>query len=350
MMKKLLVLLFSLILFLAVCIMMIAQSVFVANHDIEASFQTLTDQTEQYRTYVETRMDELGFPDYANVVMTLIQMESSGVGTDIMGASHSRYNTLYPADFGGILDPYYSIECGMKDVIDLLSAAGIDSSEDIEGITIVLQTYALKDKESGSRHFEIGYIDYAQEEGGYTPEGVDDYFIPDDWDEEEDGVFPIWWDRNYGKECIFFYRALIQKGGFFMYPVSIWNLSCDYGSRYIKNFYGEYVLDFHTGIDLAAPGGETIVASNSGRVITASYDPDGYGNYLVIKHGARYTTLYGHCQELLVSVGDDVQQGDAIALVGSTGWSSGNHVHFEIRLDGQHIDPLPMLENQTSVD
>lgn len=140
MMKKLLVLLFSLILFLAVCIMMIAQSVFVANHDIEASFQTLTDQTEQYRTYVETRMDELGFPDYANVVMTLIQMESSGVGTDIMGASHSRYNTLYPADFGGILDPYYSIECGMKDVIDLLSAAGIDSSEDIEGITIVLQT------------------------------------------------------------------------------------------------------------------------------------------------------------------------------------------------------------------
>ena len=51
---------------------MIAQSVFVANHDIEASFQTLTDQTEQYRTYVETRMDELGFPDYANVVMTLI--------------------------------------------------------------------------------------------------------------------------------------------------------------------------------------------------------------------------------------------------------------------------------------
>ena len=70
----------------------------------------------------------------------------------------------------------------------------------------------------------------------------------------------------------------------------------------------------------------------------------------MIKHGARYTTLYGHCQELLVSVGDDVQQGDAIALVGSTGWSSGNHVHFEIRLDGQHIDPLPMLENQTSVD
>lgn len=349
-MKKFIALALFLFFFLALAIFMIAQSILTANHDVESSYQTLTDQTEQYRTFVETKMDEAGYAEYANVVMTIIQMESAGQGTDVMGAAYSQYNRQYPPEAGGILDPYYSISCGMNDLIDLMNAAGITSLDDMEGLAIVFQVYSLKNEDEGSRHFETGYISYAYDHGGYTPEGVDDYMIPDDWDEEEDGEYPIWWDRDYGHDAIFYYQALLQRGGSFLYPVSPVNITSDYGSRYIQNYYGEYVLDFHTGIDLAAPEGTFIRASNSGRVKSTGYDPDGYGNYIIIEHTARYTTLYGHCSELIASQGDIVQQGDIIALVGNTGWSTGSHCHFEIRLDGQHIDPLPLIELKIEVE
>ena len=90
------------------------------------------------------------------------------------------------------MDPYYSISCGKKDLIDLMDVAGISSPDDTEGLAIVFQTYSLKNEDEGSRHFETGYVGYAYDHGGYTPDGVDDYMIPDDWDEEEDGEYPIW--------------------------------------------------------------------------------------------------------------------------------------------------------------
>ena len=138
-MKKFIALALFLFFFLALAIFMIAQSILTANHDVESSYQTLTDQTEQYRTFVETKMDEAGYAEYANVVMTIIQMESAGQGTDVMGAAYSQYNRQYPPEAGGILDPYYSISCGMNDLIDLMNAAGITSLDDMEGLAIVFQ-------------------------------------------------------------------------------------------------------------------------------------------------------------------------------------------------------------------
>jgi murein DD-endopeptidase MepM/ murein hydrolase activator NlpD len=95
---------------------------------------------------------------------------------------------------------------------------------------------------------------------------------------------------------------------------------------------------FHAGQDFAASYGSTIRAADSGRVIVAGWY-GGYGNAVIIDHGKGITTLYGHSSQLFVSEGQNVQRGQAIAAVGSTGLSTGPHLHFEVRRDGTPTDP-----------
>ena len=97
--------------------------------------------------------------------------------------------------------------------------------------------------------------------------------------------------------------------------------------------------DFHTGIDIGAYGGTNILAANSGKVITAAYHW-AYGYYVMIDHGGGIVTLYAHSSRLLVNPGDVVAKGQVIALVGSTGMSTGAHLHFEVRVNGDYKDPL----------
>lgn len=102
------------------------------------------------------------------------------------------------------------------------------------------------------------------------------------------------------------------------------------------------IRKFHNGIDIAAYYGTDIVAALSGTVTKARWN-DSYGYYVLIYHGDGMTTLYGHCSKLLVHEGDYVERGQRIALVGSTGVSTGNHLHFEIRIDGETRDPMDYL-------
>ena len=95
----------------------------------------------------------------------------------------------------------------------------------------------------------------------------------------------------------------------------------------------------HKGIDLAAPYGAAILASAAGKVTTATYSKSA-GNYIVIAHGNGMSTVYMHCSALLVSVGQVVNQGDVIAKVGSTGYSTGNHLHFGVIKNGSYVNPM----------
>jgi len=97
--------------------------------------------------------------------------------------------------------------------------------------------------------------------------------------------------------------------------------------------------DFHYGIDLPAPYGTEIYAANDGTVLKARYSAS-YGYYILISHGGNLSTLYAHCSKLLVKQGDTVKRGQVIAKVGSTGNSTGYHLHFEVRVNGEVTDPL----------
>lgn len=95
----------------------------------------------------------------------------------------------------------------------------------------------------------------------------------------------------------------------------------------------------HSGIDIAAPYGTSIKACASGTVTYSGNANDGYGNYVIISHGNGVSTVYAHCSSLLVSAGQKVSQGEVIAKVGSTGNSTGNHLHLEVRKNGITYNP-----------
>ena len=98
----------------------------------------------------------------------------------------------------------------------------------------------------------------------------------------------------------------------------------------------------HYGLDFNGNTGDPIAAAAAGQVISAGW-MNGYGNVVVLSHGDGFTTLYAHQSELLVSYGDSVAGGETIGRVGSTGFSTGAHLHFEIRVDGVAVDPAPYL-------
>lgn len=99
---------------------------------------------------------------------------------------------------------------------------------------------------------------------------------------------------------------------------------------------------FHSGTDIAAETGTPIVTLWDGQVVFSDYW-GGYGNCVIVDHGNNTYTLYGHCSEIIVQAGENINQGQIIAYVGSTGNSTGPHLHLEIWQNGQYVDPLTVL-------
>lgn len=102
--------------------------------------------------------------------------------------------------------------------------------------------------------------------------------------------------------------------------------------------------DYHRGLDIGADEGDRIRAVYDGIVLSVGEDSRS-GNYIFLEHKNGYVTFYCHCSEILADEGAVIRQGETIALVGSTGYSTGPHLHFEIRKNGESIDPLPFIEN-----
>ena len=136
--------------------------------------------------------------------------------------------------------------------------------------------------------------------------------------------------------------AKIYTGGKFTWPCpSYTRISNYFGYRSAAETHGIGSTN-HKGIDMAAPYGSNIIAAGSGEVILASYK-GGYGNCVMIDHGGGIVTLYGHASSICCSVGQSVKTGDVIAKVGSTGNSTGNHLHFSVLVNGTYVNPASYL-------
>ncbi len=152
-------------------------------------------------------------------------------------------------------------------------------------------------------------------------------------DDDDDGGY----DENPGYEPVNNeYYTFSPSAGAFLWPVDCTLITSEFGWRWhpVLN-----ELRYHSGVDIGASAGQAIYAAADGEVIVSEYE-DGYGNYVVLYHGDGTSTLYGHMSERLCSVGDYVSAGQVIGIVGATGYATGPHLHFEIRINGDCTDPL----------
>ena len=136
-------------------------------------------------------------------------------------------------------------------------------------------------------------------------------------------------------------QRLHYNGGKFAWPAPKYTrISDPFGWRMHPTLH---VQKFHNGVDLAAPGGSPILAAYDGKVVAAGYSSS-MGNYIMIDHGDNLMTVYMHASALYVSKGATVTRGQKIAAVGSTGRSTGNHLHFGVRKNGEYVDPMPYIK------
>ena len=131
-------------------------------------------------------------------------------------------------------------------------------------------------------------------------------------------------------------NGIVTGTGSMKWPLPGYSGSDTYGMRFHPIFKENR---FHAGTDVGAPSGTAILAADSGTVALATYN-SGYGNYVVLSHGNGISTVYAHMSSLAVSSGTSVTKGQTIGYVGSTGWSTGPHLHFEVRVNGSTTDPL----------
>jgi len=133
------------------------------------------------------------------------------------------------------------------------------------------------------------------------------------------------------------YLASLREGSFsgkFLWPTVRGGISSGFGYRNYPR------RAFHYGIDIAVPYGSPIFAAANGKVVKVTFGwGGGYGNYLIIYHGGGYSTLYSHCSRIISSNGQSVKAGQVIAYIGSTGFSTGSHLHFEVRINGVAKNP-----------
>lgn len=293
-----------------------------------------------YKSTVESVASRYGMQNFVGLILAVMDQESGGQGTDPMQAAEGGYNTRYPHQPNGILDPAYSIECGVQELKHALQMANsadgktydpngaLPSPSDIPKISLALQGY----------NFGTGWFAYAN--GTYsqaTAQAFSDMMAS-----------KMGW-RRYGDPLyvphVLEHYSATEGGGAgdgLVWPVpGHTNITSGFGSRWGTT---------HKGIDISdgSVNGAQIVAAMSGTVIHASFGVSGsgyggYGNCVAIDHGGGVITLYGHMSSIACSVGATVQAGQTIGFVGSTGDSTGPHLHFEVRVNGTAVDPMQYL-------
>lgn len=295
--------------------------------DIDTGGLGLSEEVLAYKPLVEKYCDKYGISGYVIYILAIMQVESGGTGSDVMQCSESLGLPL------NSLEPEASIEQGCNYFSQLLSSAVASGCD----IYTVIQSY----------NYGGGFVSYVAGNGKtYSFQLAMSFSSTKAFGTKVTYTNAIAVSTNGGWRYAYgnmFYVQLVSQylGSGFIWPSD----SC----RIVTSVYGDRVHPIsgvnkhHNGIDIAASFGANVLAAASGTVTLAEYY-GGYGNCIIIDHGDGCTTLYGHMSQLNVSVGATVVQGQVIGLVGSTGNSTGPHIHWEVSYNGSLTDPLSYFD------
>jgi hypothetical protein len=298
----------------------------------------------QYQPLLEEYAKQFGVLDYVPLMMAQMQQESGGRGLDPMQASESGFNTRYCKRPGCITDPNYSIYAGVQEFKETITKAKGD-------IKLALQGY----------NFGPGFINFAFGNGGkYTKELAERFSAlmagKLGWSCSYWQQAPYCYgDINYVDHVLRYYVfndetvpvAITANAYGFIYPLTVHTTTSSYGYR-MDPFTG--IPKLHKGVDFSCEEKPLPVSSvKSGTVTRAGWEnpsnhKQGYGQRVYVDYGNAQVSVYGHLSEIDVKPGQSIQQGQIIGKCGSTGGSTGMHLHFELQLNGKAIDPLPYLQ------
>ena len=333
---KKVIILFPALLMASVLALVIFICVIAADEDDSTSSSSgpvhtvnLSAEVLGYQPLVEKYAAEYDISDYVVYILAIMMVESRGIGNDVMQASESLGLPL------NTLQPEASIKQGCKVIADHLAYAQQRGCD----FNTVLQAY----------NYGGGFIDYVATRGGKYS-----FALAEAYSKQMSGGVKVVYKNeisipinggyryNYGN---MFYVMLVEQyleaaagDGDFIWPVPS-------AFTYISSYFGyrnapiNGASTYHEGIDIPVPVGTDVYASKAGTVVIAEYNT-AMGYYIIIDHGGGYRTFYCHNTELIVKVGQSVQQGQVISHAGSTGYSTAAHLDFKVEVNGVKVDPL----------
>ena len=279
---------------------------------------------------IEKYAEQFDIKQFINVIYAIMMQESGGNGLDPMQSSACPFNTRYANSPNSITDPDYSIEVGIQYFAGCLTDAGCTSPADIAKLSLALQGY----------NYGGGYIDWAKSNySGYTAANAQEFSE----NKKRELGWSAYGDPEYVARVMRYLRALTVEGGSEgwgnPFTGTDWRtrITSEFGSR--KDPVTGAVGAHHAGLDFGYPSGTLIYPVKPGVVKSVRYQPSGYGYHIIIDHGGGYDSLYGHCSVLLAKEGQSVTTSTPIAKVGSTGKSTGAHLHLEIQVNGAAVNP-----------
>ena len=296
----------------------------------------------------------------------------------VIGIVSLFYKVAYSVSLNGEFVGYVSNKSAMQEKInEYMEAAEEDNTAFIDidvvpeySLCLVKRNHETNDDEIFEKVANQGTTYY--EYYAILENGTEKYYVSSKEDAEDiikqltdkksSNIKKISYEQVFGTELqeftetdtivtALYKKATVSSGGG-SYTLASADVKMDLGISLIKPISSGYTItsrqgarwgSTHSGLDIAAPSGTTIYAAAGGTVSYAAASGTGYGNYVLISHGNGVQTLYAHCSSLLVSAGQTVSQGEAIATVGSTGNSTGPHLHLEIRVNGTTLNPQNYL-------
>ncbi|MDO4486954.1 MAG: lysozyme family protein [Bacillota bacterium] len=300
--------------------------------DDSSSYEPVSPEVEAYTPLIQKYANEYGIPQYTELIKAVMMQESGGRGKDPMQASECGYNKKYPKKPNGIKDPEYSINCGVHYLSDNLSAAKAKSPVDMDRIKLALQGY----------NYGSGYIPWAMKKyGGYSYSGAVEFSKQ----QAKKNGWSSYGDPDYVEHVLRYYPYgnysydVINTGpgklGLPIKGMKRGNISSHFGPRSSPGGIGS---TYHQGLDIAFPMGTKVLACEAGTVVSAGWN-GGLGKCIIIDHGGKLQTVYGHLSQISVKSGQKVVRGQYIGNVGSTGQSTGPHLHLGVKMNGKYVNP-----------